>query len=76
MKVFVVCTMLFAAALAAPGIMDNQVYSQDSSMASIFGTCAESADMATCLAVKGITALGRAARAANLEILPGIAFVR
>lgn len=75
MKVFVVCTMLFAAALAAPGIMDNQV-NQETSMSSIFGSCAESADITTCLAVKGITVLSRAARASNLEILPGIAFVR
>lgn len=75
MKVFVVCTMLFAAALAAPGIMDNQV-TPDSSMSAIFGNCAESSDITTCLAVKGITAMGRAARASNLEILPGIAFVR
>lgn len=78
MKVFIVSAMLMAVAMAAPGIMDNQVQSADSSsiMSKIVGNCAESGDITTCLAIKGITALNRAARSQNLEILPGVSFIR
>lgn len=78
MKVFVVCTMLFAAAMAAPGIMDTAKTSpqEAASVVSVFNNCAESDDLTTCLAIKGITALNRAARSSSLEILPGVAFVR
>lgn len=77
MKVFIVSAMLFAAALAAPSVLDNQQQSQaPNSFAAVFGHCAESDDVTACMAIKGITALNRAARSANLEILPGIAFVR
>lgn len=77
MKVFIVSTLLFAAALAAPGIMDNKVQEDSSSLMSRFvGNCIDSGDVTTCLAVKGISALNRAARSNNLEIIPGIAFIR
>lgn len=75
MKVFIVSVCLFAAAaMAAPSVLDNN--QQDSFVANVFGHCAESDDVTACLAIKGITALNRAARSANLEILPGVAFVR
>lgn len=80
MKVFVVSAMLFAATLAAPTVSDiNQVQSADGTfthMAKLLGHCAESGDMTTCLAIKGITALNRAARSQNIEIFPGVSFAR
>lgn len=76
MKVFIVSAMLFAAALAAPSVLDNQQDPAVAGVSAIFGSCAESDDVASCMAIKGITALNRAARSANLEILPGVSFVR
>lgn len=79
MKVFIVSTMLLAVAMAAPGVMDNKVQqgTEDASFMSRFvGNCADSGDVTTCLAIKGITALNRAARSNNLEIVSGISFVR
>lgn len=77
MKVFIVSTMLLAVAMAAPGVMDNKVQSEDASFMSRFvGNCADSGDVTTCLAIKGITALNRAARSNNLELVSGISFVR
>jgi hypothetical protein len=67
MKVFIVSTMLLACAFAVP--VENNVFK-------FFGGCMESEDYTTCLAVKGITALNRAARAANIEIVDGVSFVR
>lgn len=79
MKVFIVSFLLIGAAFAAPGIMDNQVHSDDSSVkgsTKMLGSCGDSDDMLTCLAVKGITALNRAARSQVLEVIPGVSFVR
>lgn len=75
MKVFVTLSMLLAVAFAAPGVIDNQVNSGNNGL-SFFGNCIESGDITTCLAVKGITALNRAARSANIELIPGLQFVR
>jgi hypothetical protein len=74
MKVFVLSTMLFAFAMAAPGIMDNQVGTEG--LMKVIGNCADSDDTTTCLAVKGITALNRAARSQSIELLPGVTFTR
>ncbi|EDS33699.1 conserved hypothetical protein [Culex quinquefasciatus] len=41
-----------------------------------FGSCLDADEMGTCFAVKGITALNRAARANNIEIVPGVTFMR
>jgi len=76
MKVFLVSTMLLAVAMAAPGLMDNQVESDNSIVSKIFQSCSESGDLTTCLAVKGISALNRAARSNNLEIIPGVTFLK
>lgn len=79
MKVFVVTCMLMACAMAAPSVVDNQVNKEDSTLSHVmnfFGSCSDSGDMTTCLAVKGITALNRAARSQNIEILPGVQFTR
>lgn len=79
MKVFVVSVMLLGSVLAAPGIMDNQVHSDDtkpSYMSQFVGNCADSSDMMSCLAIKGITAMNRAARSQNIELVPGVTFVR
>lgn len=78
MKVFIVAAVLFASALAAPGIIDNKIES-DSSMSKVmqyFGSCADNEDMMTCMAIKGITALNRAARASNIKITEGITLAR
>jgi hypothetical protein len=69
MKVFIVSTMLLACAFAVPVENGNNVFK-------FFGQCFESEDYSTCLAVKGLTALNRAARAANIEIIDGVSFVR
>lgn len=78
MKVFVVCTLLIAGAFAAPSIQDNKVDDEStfSRAARFIGNCLDSDDMTTCLAVKGITALNRAARSNNIEIVSGVSFNR
>lgn len=77
MKVFVIVAVLIASTLAAPGVIDNQVESDSSSkMMQYFGSCSESEDLMSCLAIKGITALNRAARANNIKITEGITLAR
>lgn len=78
MKVFVVTLMLVACAFAAPGVIDNQIESDStvSKMMKYFGSCVDSQDLTTCLAVKGITAVNRAARASNIEIASGVTLTR
>lgn len=78
MKVFVVCAILIAGAFAAPNIHDNKV-DDDSSfsrVARFIGNCMESNDVTTCLAIKGITAMNRAARSNHIEIISGVSFTR
>jgi hypothetical protein len=78
MKVFVIVAVLIVSALAAPGVIDNKIES-DSSMSKMmqyFRGCADNEDFTTCLAVKGITALSRAARASNIKITEGITLAR
>lgn len=74
MKVFVVLSLV-ALSAAAPSIMDNQISSTDS-LFKMIANCADSNDKMTCLALKGVNAINRAARAQNLEILPGVNFIR
>lgn len=81
MKVFAVaCVSLLVAscAWAAPSVQDNRIESDNSfgRAARYLGACLESDDMATCLAVKGITALNRAARSNNIELVNGVTFQR
>lgn len=82
MKVFAVtCVSLLAlasCAWAAPSVQDNRIESDNSfgRAARYLGACLESDDMATCLAVKGITALNRAARSNNIELVNGVTFQR
>jgi hypothetical protein len=78
MKVFIVSAMLFACAIAAPGVYDNKVESDSSSnkMMQYFGNCMDSDDITTCLAVKGITALNRAARASNIQVAQGFVLAK
>lgn len=69
---------MLISALAAPGVIDNKIES-DSSMSKVmqyFGSCADTEDYTSCLAVKGITALNRAARASNIKITEGITLAR
>lgn len=78
MKVFVaVIAVLVASAMAAPAPAEESSSPSGLGMAlRYFGSCLESDEMGTCLAVKGITALNRAARANNIEIVPGVTFSR
>ncbi|XP_023036088.1 uncharacterized protein LOC6650046 [Drosophila willistoni] len=81
MKVFAIAcvTILVAScAWAAPSIQDNQIESDNTfgRAARYLGACLDSDDMATCLAVKGITALNRAARSNNIELASGVTFQR
>uniref|UniRef100_A0A240PP71 Uncharacterized protein n=1 Tax=Anopheles christyi TaxID=43041 RepID=A0A240PP71_9DIPT len=75
MKVFIAIAALLAVGMAAPAPATEQT-GAFSMMAKYFGPCLESDDMATCFAVKGITTLNRAARAANIELAPGVTFAR
>ncbi|XP_001656217.2 uncharacterized protein LOC110680904 [Aedes aegypti] len=78
MKVFIaVFALLVASAVAAPAPAEESSSSSGLGMAlRYFGSCLESDEMGTCFAVKGITALNRAARANNIEIVPGVTFSR
>lgn len=78
MKVFIVIAMFLVSALAAPGVIDNKVESDSTvnKMMQYFGSCADTNDLTTCLAVKGITALNRASRASNIEVTSGITLTR
>lgn len=79
MKVICLVLLISASALAAPGIVDNQVESDSTvdKMIKFFGSCLDgNTDMTTCMAIKGITALNRASRAQNLEVVSGISFAR
>lgn len=79
MKVFIVLSVLIAGALAAPSVTDNHIQSDSGSFGNFMkfiGNCADSGDMTTCLAVKGISVLNRAARSSNIEIVSGVTFTR
>lgn len=66
MKVFVVLSVLLAVAFAAPTNDDSSTFRR------LFSNCLNSDDAVTCLTIKGITAINRAARSANIDILPGV----
>ncbi|XP_055383064.1 uncharacterized protein LOC129613136 [Condylostylus longicornis] len=76
----VIATTTIIGAFAAPSVLDNKIENSEndsfSRVAKFIGHCADTDDVATCLAVKGITALNRAAKSSNIEILPGITFTR
>lgn len=78
MKVFIITAVLFASALAAPSVIDNKVEgdSTASKVMQYFGSCADSEDLTSCLTIKGITAMSRAARASNIKIVDGITLAR
>lgn len=79
MKVFIVSVLVFVAAVsAAPSVIDNKIESEGtlSRAAKYLGACFESDDITTCLAVKGITAMNRAARSNNIVVTNGITFKR
>ncbi|XP_070507762.1 uncharacterized protein Osi14 [Chironomus tepperi] len=77
MKVFIVSAMILACAFAAPGVIDNRVESDSSNkMMQYFGSCFDNEDITTCLTVKGIAALNRAARASNIQITKGVVLTR
>lgn len=75
MKVFVVLSVVLAVATAAPG-MQNVQDGETNTLRKAMANCLNSEDTITCLSVKGITALNRAARSANIDILPGVSFSR
>lgn len=78
MKVFIVIAVLLASTMAAPGVIDNKIES-DSTMSKVmqyFGSCSDSEDLTSCLTIKGITALNRAARASNIKVYEGITLAR
>lgn len=74
MKVFVVLSAVLAIAVAAPGV--NSINDESASFRKMIANCLSSEDAITCFSVKGITAMNRAARSANIEILPGVSFQR
>lgn len=70
MKVFMVLSAVLAVAVAAP------TNDESSTFRKLFSNCLNSEDTVTCLTIKGITAMNRAARSANIELLPGVSFKR
>nr|XP_014096325.1 uncharacterized protein LOC106621844 [Bactrocera oleae] len=84
MKVFTIfatTSLLFVSCIcAAPSVQDNRVEGENGSSLALaaryLGSCFEAEDMTTCFAVKGITALNRAARSNNIELVNGISFKR
>lgn len=73
MKVFVVLSVILAIAAAAPGAHSGD---ESATFRKMFANCLSSDDTFTCLSIKGITALNRAARSASIELLPGVSFTR
>ncbi|CAD6993254.1 unnamed protein product [Ceratitis capitata] len=85
MKVFAIFAttslLIVSCAWAAPSVQDNRVEGDNGGgtlglAARYLGSCFEAEDMTTCLAVKGITALNRAARSNNIELVNGISLKR
>uniref|UniRef100_A0A182JGW0 Uncharacterized protein n=1 Tax=Anopheles atroparvus TaxID=41427 RepID=A0A182JGW0_ANOAO len=77
MKVFIAIAALLAVGMAAPAPAEQAASGGAlNMMAKYFGSCLDSDEMGTCFAIKGITALNRAARAANIELAPGVTFAR
>lgn len=74
MKVFVVLSVVLAVASAAPGV--TNVDGESNTFRKIMANCLNSEDTITCLSVKGISALNRAARSADIDVLPGVSFSR
>lgn len=72
MKVFVVLSAILAIAAAAPGAHHDE----SSTFRKMVGNCLSSDETLTCLSVKAIAALNRAARSSNIEVLPGLSFAR
>ncbi|GAB0087565.1 osiris 14 [Sergentomyia squamirostris] len=78
MKIFLILGAIVAVSVAAPSVVDNHLDDSNSlgQVARIVANCADSGDVTTCLSVKGIMALNRAARAQKIELLPGVTFNR
>lgn len=74
MKYFVVFALIVAVVTAAPGPIEEESTSSYQPVVQYFKSCLDSNDIGTCLAVKGISIMNRAARAQSIEILPGITF--
>lgn len=70
MKAFIVLSAVLAIAAAAPTAEES------SSFRKSIANCLESDDTFSCLSVKGITALNRAARSASIELFPGVSLQR
>uniref|UniRef100_A0A336L9D5 CSON005717 protein n=1 Tax=Culicoides sonorensis TaxID=179676 RepID=A0A336L9D5_CULSO len=71
MKYLLALLFCVSAVLAAPKINEEQSYNP---IVQYFKGCFESVELGTCLAVKGISILNRAARAQSIELVPGIMF--
>lgn len=73
MEVFVVLSAVLTLAAATPGA--NSV-DYPSVFRKIIANCLTGDDIVTCLSIKGITALNRAARSASIDLFPGVSFQR
>lgn len=73
MQVFVVLSIVLALALAAPGVNSDEI---PSTFRRMIANCLASDDTMSCLSIKVIMALNRAARTAKIEILPGVSIRR
>ncbi|XP_055677147.1 uncharacterized protein LOC129786273 [Lutzomyia longipalpis] len=78
MKFLLLLGAIVAATMAAPSVVDNHIEESNplGSVARFVANCADSGDVTTCLSVRGIMALNRAARAQKIELLTGVTFNR
>lgn len=77
MKLMWILSLYIVAVIAAPSNTDTMSEEQSSSYKPIvqfIRSCFDSNEIGTCLAVKGISVLNRAARAQSIEVIPGITF--
>lgn len=70
---FVALSVVLALALAATGVNSDEI---PSTFRRMLANCLASDDTMTCLSVKAIMALNRAARTAKIDILPGVSIRR
>ena len=73
MEVFVVLSAVLMLVVAVPAVNSVDI---PTAFHKMIANCLDSNDTVTCLSIKGIMALNRAARSENIEILPGIISIK
>lgn len=73
MQVLVVLSVVLALIIAAPGVNSDEI---PSTFRRMIANCMASEDTMSCLSIKAIMALQRAARTPKIDILPGVSIRR